>query len=160
MWRIWYLSSGLLHGRYRAQGLAPFFRLISAGGPSGPYRLVDGAEWFGDAGHSQPISVGDPSGRRDHIIGRNIADGTRRRRVVSARPKPAGRAFVFVAMIYGQMLLGALVAGVHAGIIYNTWPDMNGQVFPEDGFFLSPLWRNFFKIHPWSSSTTARAPMR
>ena len=44
-----------------------------------------------------------------------------------------------------QMLLGALVAGLHAGLIYNTWPDMNGQVFPEDPFFSSPWWINFFE---------------
>jgi cytochrome c oxidase assembly protein subunit 15 len=66
-------------------------------------------------------------------------------RGVEARPKPAGRAFVLTGMIYAQMLLGALVAGLHAGLIYNTWPDMNGQIFPEDSFFLTPLWRNFFE---------------
>ena len=44
-----------------------------------------------------------------------------------------------------QMLLGALVAGLHAGLIYNTWPDMNGRVFPEAPFFSSPWWINFFE---------------
>ena len=62
-----------------------------------------------------------------------------------APPKPAGRAFGFVALVYVQMLLGALVAGLHAGLIYNTWPDMNGHVFPEDPFFSSPWWINFFE---------------
>ena len=51
----------------------------------------------------------------------------------------------FIALIYVQMLLGALVAGLHGGLIYNTWPGMNGQFFPEDGFFYSPWWRNFFE---------------
>ena len=37
------------------------------------------------------------------------------------------------------------MAGLHAGLIYNSWPDMNGRFFPEDGFFLSPWWRNFFE---------------
>jgi len=55
------------------------------------------------------------------------------------------RATGFVALVYGQMLLGALVAGLHAGLIYNTWPDMNGRVFPEDPFYLSPFWKNFFE---------------
>ncbi len=55
------------------------------------------------------------------------------------------RATGFVVAVYGQMLLGALVAGLHAGLIYNTWPDMNGRVFPEAPFFSSPWWINFFE---------------
>jgi cytochrome c oxidase assembly protein subunit 15 len=55
------------------------------------------------------------------------------------------RATGFAVLVYCQMLLGALVAGLHAGLIYNTWPDMNGKVFPEDPFYLSPLWKNFFE---------------
>jgi cytochrome c oxidase assembly protein subunit 15 len=43
------------------------------------------------------------------------------------------------------MLLGALVAGLHAGLIYNTWPSMDGRVFPEGAFFFSPWWVNFFE---------------
>jgi heme a synthase len=62
-----------------------------------------------------------------------------------ASPKPAGYAFGFVALIYAQMLLGALVAGLHAGLIYNTWPDMDEHVFPEHPFFSAPWWINFFE---------------
>jgi cytochrome c oxidase assembly protein subunit 15 len=54
-------------------------------------------------------------------------------------------ALVFLALIYVQIILGALVAGLHAGLIYNTWPDMNGRVFPEDAFFYAPWWRNVFE---------------
>jgi cytochrome c oxidase assembly protein subunit 15 len=57
----------------------------------------------------------------------------------------ARRGFVFAGLVYFQMLLGALVAGLHAGLIYNTWPDMNGGVFPEDPFFSRPWWINFFE---------------
>jgi len=66
-------------------------------------------------------------------------------RDLKTSPKPAGRAVWLVVLIYLQMLLGALVAGLHAGLIYNTWPDMNGRVFPEDPFFASPWWINFFE---------------
>jgi len=55
------------------------------------------------------------------------------------------RAAGFVILVYGQMLLGALVAGLHAGLIYNTWPDMNGRAIPEDPFYLAPWWKNFFE---------------
>ncbi len=51
----------------------------------------------------------------------------------------------FAAMVYIQMLLGALVAGLHAGLIYNTWPSMDGRVFPENPFFASPWWINPFE---------------
>ncbi|MDB5740507.1 MAG: Heme synthase [Alphaproteobacteria bacterium] len=57
----------------------------------------------------------------------------------------AKRGFVFAGLVYLQMLLGALVAGLHAGLVYNTWPDMNGNVFPESPFFSSPWWINFFE---------------
>ena len=57
----------------------------------------------------------------------------------------AKRGYVLVALVYAQMLLGALVAGLHAGLIYNTWPDMNGRVLPEDPFFSAPWWINFFE---------------
>jgi heme a synthase len=60
-------------------------------------------------------------------------------------PQPATRAYVMIALVYCQMLLGALVAGLHAGLLYNTWPDMNGRIFPEGAFFLSPWWLNPFE---------------
>jgi cytochrome c oxidase assembly protein subunit 15 len=43
------------------------------------------------------------------------------------------------------MLLGALVAGLHAGLIYNTWPSMDGRAFPENPFSVTPWWRSFFE---------------
>lgn len=56
-----------------------------------------------------------------------------------------GLALGFVALIYLQMLLGALVAGLHAGLIYNTWPSMDGRFLPDDPFFALPWWVNFFE---------------
>ena len=66
-------------------------------------------------------------------------------RDLNSPPKATAKPIVFVVLIYVQMLLGALVAGLHAGLIYNTWPDMNGRVFPEDPFFSKPWWINFFE---------------
>ena len=57
----------------------------------------------------------------------------------------ARRGYIFAALIYLQTLLGALVAGLDAGLIYNTWPDMNGGIFPESPFYHSPWWINFFE---------------
>ena len=48
-------------------------------------------------------------------------------------PSPWGRrALVFMALIYLQILLGALVAGNDAGLIYNDWPLMNGRILPDN----------------------------
>jgi heme a synthase len=41
-------------------------------------------------------------------------------------------AFVFLGLVFLQCLLGALVAGNHAGLIDNDWPLMNGYIFPPD----------------------------
>jgi cytochrome c oxidase assembly protein subunit 15 len=46
-----------------------------------------------------------------------------------------------------QILLGALVAGIDAGRAFPTWPDMNGQFFPANAFYVpdGPVWRAFFE---------------
>ena len=46
-----------------------------------------------------------------------------------------------------QIYLGALVAGLRAGYIYNTWPLIDGAFVPDAArlFFNTPLWRNFFE---------------
>jgi cytochrome c oxidase assembly protein subunit 15 len=66
------------------------------------------------------------------------------------RGRPEGRADQttkiaggFTALIFVQMLLGALVAGLHAGLVYNTWPLMDGAVVPEGVF--SDGWLSFFE---------------
>lgn len=41
-------------------------------------------------------------------------------------------ALVFLGAVFLQCLLGALVAGAHAGFIYNDWPLMGGTLFPRD----------------------------
>jgi cytochrome c oxidase assembly protein subunit 15 len=43
------------------------------------------------------------------------------------------------------IIAGGLVAGLHAGLIYNTFPLMGGQIFPPDYTQLKPLWRNIFE---------------
>ncbi len=47
-------------------------------------------------------------------------------------------------IILVQLGLGALVAGLHAGMIYNSFPLMNGKFIPEDILFLQPKYLNFF----------------
>ena len=54
-------------------------------------------------------------------------------------------AVALVAAIFLQVLLGALVAGLKAGLAYNTWPDMNGAVIPAGMGELSPWYLNIFE---------------
>jgi cytochrome c oxidase assembly protein subunit 15 len=52
-----------------------------------------------------------------------------------------------LVLVLGQIYLGALVAGLRAGYIYNTWPLIDGGFVPHAArlFSASPLWRNFFE---------------
>jgi heme a synthase len=52
-----------------------------------------------------------------------------------------------VALVIAQVYLGALVAGLHAGLIYNTWPLIDGALVPPvtSLLFDQPVWRNFFE---------------
>lgn len=55
-----------------------------------------------------------------------------------------------------QLTYGAFVAGLKAGVGYNTFPQMNGEWVPSAFFALTPTWINFFDnqatvqfIHRW-----------
>jgi cytochrome c oxidase assembly protein subunit 15 len=43
-----------------------------------------------------------------------------------------------------MVLSGGFVAGIRAGLAYNTFPLMNGHLVPPDLFVLDPWWLNFF----------------
>jgi cytochrome c oxidase assembly protein subunit 15 len=51
-----------------------------------------------------------------------------------------------LVLTFVQLYLGALVAGLRAGKIYNTWPEIDGGFIPPAGrlFFEAPWWRNLF----------------
>ncbi len=52
---------------------------------------------------------------------------------------------ILVVMVFVQILLGALVAGIDAGRYFPSWPLMAGQFVPPEAFDLTPGWRNFFE---------------
>ena len=53
---------------------------------------------------------------------------------------------VILVLTFVQLYLGALVAGLRAGKVYNTWPDIDGGFIPSAArlFFETPWWRNLF----------------
>jgi len=51
---------------------------------------------------------------------------------------------VLTAVIFAMSLSGGLVAGIRAGLAYNTFPLMNGHWIPPDILALEPWYMNFF----------------
>jgi cytochrome c oxidase assembly protein subunit 15 len=59
------------------------------------------------------------------------------------------------------IVYGGLVAGLKAGLIYNTFPLMEGRFIPSEWSFYQPIWINFLEnpalvqwIHRWLALTT------
>jgi cytochrome c oxidase assembly protein subunit 15 len=50
-----------------------------------------------------------------------------------------------VVMVLVQIYLGGLVAGLDAGLSYNTWPLMDGTLVPQGLLVIDPAWRNLFE---------------
>jgi cytochrome c oxidase assembly protein subunit 15 len=68
---------------------------------------------------------------------RTPAAATRRLRITSA---------VLLGLTFLQIYFGALVAGLRAGRVFNTWPEIDGALIPSAArlFFEEPWWRNLF----------------
>ena len=64
--------------------------------------------------------------------------------LASRRVKITSR--ILLGLVFVQLYFGALVAGLRAGRMFNTWPDIDGAFIPtgERLFFEQPWWRNFF----------------
>ncbi len=69
------------------------------------------------------------------------------RAAVAASPRVRGGALLVAVLVLLQIYLGALVAGLDAGMSFNTWPLIDGALVPTSArlFFETPLWRNFFE---------------
>jgi len=79
------------------------------------------------------------------LLGRSEADLLQARRIREGRLFGLSTGLMHFAFL--QILLGALVAGIDAGRAFPTWPDMNGQFFPADAFYVPgrPVWAAFFE---------------
>ncbi len=54
-------------------------------------------------------------------------------------------AALIVGLLCIQIFLGGLVAGLNAGLTFNTWPLMDGQLIPDGLLTMSPVWSNLFE---------------
>jgi cytochrome c oxidase assembly protein subunit 15 len=68
----------------------------------------------------------------------------RPRFTVPSRLKATG--MVLLVLTFVQLYFGALVAGLRAGRVYNTWPQIDGSFIPSAArlWFEQPWWRNLF----------------
>jgi cytochrome c oxidase assembly protein subunit 15 len=79
------------------------------------------------------------------VVGTAVRLGARAPNAAPRRQHVSARALVVLVLV--QIYFGALVAGLRAGFVYNTWPLIDGTLVPDAArlFFEQPLWRNFFE---------------
>ncbi|MGB8401885.1 COX15/CtaA family protein [Bradyrhizobium sp.] len=65
---------------------------------------------------------------------------------IAAPPRLKITGVVLLVLTLVQLYFGALVAGLRAGRVYNTWPEIDGAWVPsaERLLFETPWWRNLF----------------
>jgi cytochrome c oxidase assembly protein subunit 15 len=59
--------------------------------------------------------------------------------------QPRALAMATLAIVFVTAMAGGLVAGLNAGLDYNTWPLMDGDWVPDGILALSPWWLNAFE---------------
>jgi cytochrome c oxidase assembly protein subunit 15 len=71
----------------------------------------------------------------------------RRERFATARPRLRFGAAGLLILVLLEIYLGALVAGLDAGMTFNTWPLIDGALVPSSDrlWFETPAWRNLFE---------------
>ena len=72
-----------------------------------------------------------------------IGGARRTRSTEAARFRPF--AVALVGLVFVQIILGALMAGLDAGLAFSTWPAYAGLWVPNGMFDLSPWWINHFE---------------
>lgn len=51
----------------------------------------------------------------------------------------------FGVLVLIQIIYGAFIAGLNAGIGFNTWPKMSGEWIPQAVYAIKPFWKNFIE---------------
>lgn len=69
--------------------------------------------------------------------------------------------WVIAGLLVVTIVFGAFVAGLRAGLVYNTFPLMGGQFLPPNFLVFDPAWLNFLEnpgtvqfVHRWLAITT------
>jgi cytochrome c oxidase assembly protein subunit 15 len=70
-------------------------------------------------------------------LARSLANHTE-----EGRPEFAWQSAGLLLLLLVQIFIGGLVAGLDAGMAYNTWPMMEGTFVPQGLFAIDPAWLN------------------
>jgi heme a synthase len=142
---LWFLWRGFIEPQMRAR-LLTIFMLGGALGAAG--------WWMVASGLADRVSVSQYRLAFHLTLACAIfalmvwtAQGLAARAPIAAPARIRAGALTILLLVILQIYLGALVAGLRAGLIYNTWPLIDGSLVPEGArlFFETPLWRNFFE---------------
>jgi cytochrome c oxidase assembly protein subunit 15 len=87
------------------------------------------------------LSSGASASERSRV---GVGAGRRRNAVSNTRPLRWPIA-ILLCLVLLQIVAGAFVAGLDAGMSYNTWPLMGSTFVPAEVAELSPFWRNLFE---------------
>jgi cytochrome c oxidase assembly protein subunit 15 len=68
-----------------------------------------------------------------------------RPRAALAQPRLRRSATAVLALVFLTLLSGGFVAGLDAGLTYNTFPLMDGRFVPAGYAQIEPFWRNWFE---------------
>jgi cytochrome c oxidase assembly protein subunit 15 len=136
-------------GRLRAR-FWPVLGLFALGGLQGAigWWMVTSGLWSGlDV---SPIRLAVHLGMAFLILGASLwlaMDAFGVPRTTSQLGAPRWAPFALGALIFVQVLMGALFAGNDAGPAYADWPTIGGEWIPSTAFALDPWWTNFTQNH-------------
>ena len=143
---LWFLVGGRLRGALAAKVFG-FFILGGLQGAMGWYMVQSGLVDDPRVSHYRLTAHLGLAFVIFGLMGWTALDLLQPRAKVGASPAPTLTLRLgawLVALVFIMVLSGALVAGIRAGLAYNTFPLMNGDFLPPETFMLEPLWQNFF----------------
>lgn len=77
----------------------------------------------------------------------SLSPASRDVRLVTVTSGQRRTAHILLVLIFLQVVLGAFVAGTKAGLVYTTWPLMDGRLLPEGMGFYAPWYLNLTENH-------------
>jgi len=91
----------------------------------------------------------------------DLLRGVRRPALLAGAAGVRRHAWAAIALVAVTIFWGALVAGIDAGLAYNTFPLMDGRMLPPEALSLTPAWLNLFEntamvqfVHRWLGIAT------
>lgn len=136
---VWFLATGRVRGTL-ARRLAGIFVLGALQGALGWYMVMSG---LADRVDVSPYRLTAHLGLAVLIYAAILFVALD---LIRPRNGTASMAALALAtLVFCTMMSGGFVAGLDAGMTYNTFPLMDGRIVPRGYLDLSPAWRNLFE---------------